>query len=183
MTKQVLQRATGALIVLGFFLQLTRPAAAQPSAQTVTAVPKFDLDHYLGVWYEIARFPNKVEKPCVSDGMVLYAAGDRPKRFQMVTSCLLKGANPEAWDANGKLDQANDGQLKITYIWPFSQKYWVLATGPADEWALVGGPNHKSLWILSRTHSLSPDLLGEIKQRAAAQGFDLGKLVTIPQTH
>ena len=179
MVKQVLRGAASAWIVLGSLLPLIQTA----HAQTVTAVPRFDLDRSLGIWYEIARYPNKVEKPCVSDGMVLYAAGDKPRHFQMVTSCLMKGADPEAWDANVTIDKAGDGQLKLTYIWPFSRKYWVLATGPANEWALIGAPNHKSLWILSRTHSITPEILGEIKQKAAAQGFDLAKLVTIPQTH
>ena len=179
MVKQGLQRAANALLVLILSPLLIQTAVAQ----TVTAVPKVDPDRFLGAWYEIARFPNKVEKPCVSDGMVLYAQGDKPRHFQMVTSCLIKGASPNAWDANGIIDKAGDGQVKISYIWPFSSKYWVLAIGPAYEWTLMGSPNHKTLWVLSRTASMAPEVLAEIKARAAAQGFDMGKLVTISHTH
>ena len=63
-----------------------------------------------------------------------------------------------------------------------STPYWVLATGPAYEWALVGSPKHKTLWILSRTSTLDPAVLMQIKSTATAQGFDLTKLITVAQT-
>jgi apolipoprotein D and lipocalin family protein len=65
----------------------------------------------------------------------------------------------------------------VTSIWPFARKYWVLAIGEAYDWALVGDPNHKSLWVLSRTNTVTPELLEEIERRAVAEGFDIAKLV------
>ena len=151
-------------------------------AQKVTAVPKLDLNQYMGTWYELARLPNKTEKKCVANIKVLYALGDKKGTFQMGTSCDLKDGTPDDYDGTGKMDKVGDGRLKLSRLVIFSTPYWVLATGPAYEWALVGSPKHKTLWILSRTATLDPAVLTQIKSTATAQGFDLTKLITVAQT-
>jgi apolipoprotein D and lipocalin family protein len=161
----------GALLVL--LSSLTRATAGQ----TVSAVPNLELSRYVGTWHEIARFPNKVERKCVGSPVVLLALGEKPDSFQIVISCLTSRGNPDAKNANGKIDKSAAGKLKVTYIWPFAKKYWVLAVGDAYDWALVGDPNHKSLWILSRTSTVTPELLDKIEKKAVAEGFDMAKLV------
>ncbi len=54
----------------------------------------------------------------------------------------------------------------------------VLALGPDDDWALVGSPNHKTLWVLARKPALPDDVMAQVKAKATAQGFDAAKLVT-----
>ncbi len=151
------------------------------AAQTVAAVPKLDLNGLMGTWYEIARLPNKAERHCVRNVQVLYALGDKKNTFQLGTSCLLKDGTPDSYDGTGKMDKAGDGKLKLGWLPLFTSPYWVLATGPSFEWALIGSPKHKSLWILSRTAGLDPAVLAGIKATATAQGFDLGKLIVPPQ--
>jgi apolipoprotein D and lipocalin family protein len=159
------------------------PAVGTAAAEPVTAVPQLDVNKLMGVWYEVALYPRKPEKKCVSDTRVLYALGDKAKKFQVVTSCSIKGDNSDAWNATATLSKAGDGKLKLSYVFPFSQKYWVLATGPGFEWALIGSPNHHALWILARTPTLSPEVLAEVKAKAAAEGYDTSKLVTRFQLH
>ena len=151
------------------------------AAQTVTAVPRLDLNRYMGTWYEVARLPDKTEKKCVRNVRILYALGDKKGTFQMGTSCELKDGTPDDYDATGKMDKQGDGRLKLNHLVLFSTPYWVLATGPAYEWALVGSPKHKTLWILSRTATLDPAVLAQLKEMATAQGFDLSKLITVSQ--
>jgi apolipoprotein D and lipocalin family protein len=177
MRKRVVGAVSAGMVMLGLMLG----AAGQAAGQAVTAVPQVDMGRYVGVWYEVARYPTKKEKTCVSDTTVLYALGDKARQFQMVTSCRIRVDYSDAWNANGKLDKAGDGRLTVTYIWPFSAKYWVLAVGPGYEWALVGSPNHKTLWVLSRTAALKPEVLDAIRAKAAAEGFDVGKLVMTAQ--
>ncbi len=157
--------------------------AGQASGQTVSAIPKLDLDKFMGTWYEIARLPNKTERHCVSHVQVLFALGDKKGTFQMGTSCTLKDGMPDDYDNSGKLDKLHDGKLKLGILPLFTSPYWVLATGPDYEWALVGTPKHKTLWILSRNTTLDGGTLNQIKSIATAQGFDLAKLVTPSQGH
>lgn len=176
MTKKVPEMIAVALIFLAI-----PPVAHIAAAQTVTAVPSLDLNRYMGPWYEIARFPVKREKHCLGDEMVLYALGDKRNSFQVVTSCQIKDGNSDYWNDRGKSSKSGDGTLKLSRIWPLTTKYWVLATGQAYEWALVGSPNHKTLWVLSRSTTLKPEVLAEIEAKAAAQGFNTTKLIKISQ--
>jgi apolipoprotein D and lipocalin family protein len=164
----------GCVLAMGLLI----PGLVQAEAQAVSPVPKLDLKRFSGAWYEMALYPNKKEKKCVSDGVVLYALGDKPGRLQVVTSCMLKGGATDVRNANGKLaDKSGDGKLKVSYLWPFSTKYWVLATGPEYEWVVVGSPDHKLLWILSRTAVMKAETMDEAKAKAGAMGFDTAKLV------
>ncbi len=148
-------------------------------AQKATAVPRLDLDKLTGTWYQIARLPVKAEKKCLSDSTVLYALNDKPNTFQAGTFCVIKGGDLNSNNQSGKMDKAGDGKLKMRRLVLLSRPYWVLATGPDFEWALVGTPNHKSLWILSRTATLPSELYAHLQTLAASQGFPVAKLVPV----
>ena len=175
--KQATTIAATALALLAISLSFNINAAAQ----TATPVPKLDLNQFMAPWYEIEHYPIKAQKHCVSDERMLYAFGDKRNTFQIVTSCLIKDGNSDSWNSRGKLDKGGSGAMKVNRIWPLTAKYWVLATGPAYVWALIGSPNHKSLWVLSKSKTLSPDVLAAIQAQASAQGFNSAKLVKTPQ--
>ncbi len=164
-------------------LVLTALALPHAQAQSVTPVPALDLARYTGTWYEIERIPNKPEKKCVRDAFLLLAKADKARNFQIVNSCVTADGSTQVRNASAKPAKKNvsDGRIKITYTFPFSSKHWVLAVGPNYEWALVGSPNHKTLWLLSRATTLPPETLADLKSRAAAQGFDPAKLVPVLQ--
>lgn len=125
--------------------------------------------------------PNKAEKRCASNVVVLYAAGDKPNSFQMGTFCQRKNGSTEEWSSTGKQDKDGSGKLKLPRFVIFSTPYWVLDTDPEYRWALVGTPNHKRLWVLSKAAMMTPELLAEIEAKASAQGFDISKLVRVVQ--
>lgn len=168
---------TAAFGLLGLILAIGHAAGAQ----SVIAIPKLNLDQFTVPWYEQARLPDKREKPCVSDTLVLYSLGDKKSTFQGVISCLIKNGNWQSWNQNGKLDPAGTGRLKTKGIWPFTHPYWVIAAGPDMKWMVVGTPNHKSLWLLSRERQAAADIAAEMRSRAAAQGYDVSKLITVIQ--
>ena len=164
-------RRTAALFVLAY--------ACRSPAQSATAVPKVDLDKLTGTWYQIAKLPVKAEKKCLSDGTVLYALNDKRRTFQIGTFCTIAGGDQDSSNTVGKLDKIGDGKIKVRRLVLLSRPYWVLAADPAYSWALVGTPNHKSLWILARQTTLTPDLYSTIQSTAAAQGFPVDKLVLV----
>ena len=151
--------------------------------QTVTAVPTLDLTKFTGNWYEIARLPTKRDKNCDHDSVVLIALGDKKDSLQLVIACQTKKGFTQVRNVNGKPeDKTSNGKLKVTTFWPFSEKYWVLAIDPNYDWALVGNPNHKELWVLGRTGAMDAGVLAGIEAKAAAEGFNTTKLISTPQT-
>lgn len=172
-------KATLLWVALGLGL-----AGRAQGQQAVTAVPALDLERFSTTWYEIARLPWKGEKKCVRDGLQLYASGEKAGRLEQVTSCVYKNGFANVTNQNLKLQDKKvaDGRLETSFLLFFHRKQWVLALEDNYEWALMGSPNHKQLWVLGQTSTLTPDVLATVKAKAAAQGFDVGKLVTVTQT-
>jgi apolipoprotein D and lipocalin family protein len=172
----LLQSVVPAILLLPFFF-----AASRVSAQSATPAAQVDPNRLIGTYFVIARAPIKREKHCVSDEMILYDLNDKRNTFQIVTTCKLKGNTSDAWNNSGKFSKTGNGQLRLNWIWPFTTKYWILALAPDYSWALVGTPNHKSVWILARAITLPPDVLAAIQAKASTQGFNTAKLVQITQ--
>jgi apolipoprotein D and lipocalin family protein len=170
-------RIVASAAFLAFLLCCPHPAAAQ----SATPVSTLDANRFTGSWNEIARFPVRREKQCIGREIVLCAVGDKANSLQLVTSCQVKSDQFNARNDKGKFDKRGTGALTLSRLLILHSRYWVLAIDPGYNWVLVGTPNHKSLWILSRLPTIPPDQLAEIKSKARAQGFDISKLIAIPQ--
>lgn len=157
-------------------------------AQTVTAVTDFDLNQYVGKWYEIARFPNKFQKQCVADVMATYVKrtdGD----VDVINRCKnAAGAIEEAVGQGRVPDPGTKAKLKVRFaprwlswlptVWA---DYWVVDIAPDYSYAAVGDPTKKYLWILARKKEIADPVYQALMKRLANQGFDTSQLVLTPQ--
>jgi apolipoprotein D and lipocalin family protein len=165
-------------IVIGLMLGASQSAKAD-ELQTVASV---DLNKYLGIWYEIARFPNSFQKDCVAV-KAEYSKLSNGK-IQVVNSCRKKSFDGKLTVAKGKakvVDTVSNSKLKVTFFWPFYGDYWIILLDTDYEWAVVSEPNRDNLWILSRNTTLETTLLEDIKHELVDAGFDLSKLSMTPQ--
>lgn len=135
-----------------------------------------DLDRYLGVWYEIARYPHFFEK-----GMTRVKATYTPLPGGKieVRNEGFKDGKPKV--AKGKARTTDiPGRLMVTFFL-FPAEYNILEVGPNYSYSVVGGSNDKYLWILSRTPTLPQEVLEGIYERLRARGYDLSKLILVEQ--
>jgi len=151
-----------------------------PPLQTVAHV---DLDRYVGLWYEIGRYPNSFQKGCL-DSTALYTALPNGN-IDVVNSCRdeqdgsLRKAKGRAW----VVDRKSNARLKVSFFWPFRGDYWIIDLGQEYEYAVIGTPNRQYLWILSRTPEMHPDVLEKILQNVEKQGFIRGNLLLNKKEH
>ncbi|MCX7157052.1 MAG: lipocalin family protein [Rhodocyclales bacterium] len=141
----------------------------------VASVAEVDLARYVGKWYEIASFPMFFQRNCVGDTTAEYAL--TPEGEVSVTNCCRKADGFD--EARGKawaVADGNNARLKVSFFWPFRSDYWVIGLDTDYRWAVVGNPNRKYLWILSRTPQLDKKLLEAALKAATTQGFDLRQL-------
>ena len=150
-------------------------------AQSVKPVPSLDPKRLTGTWYEVSRYPTKFEARCAAQATVLFAEGDKPRAIQIGTFCPGKNGSEQEYTNTGKMDKKGDGRIKFGLIWPFTQKYWVLALAPDYSWAVAGDPKRKTLSVLARSPQMDPATLTLIEAQATAQGFKLDKLVSLPK--
>lgn len=145
-------------------------------------VERVELDRYLGTWYEIARYPAPFQEGCVATSAT-YSLRDGGG-IRVLNRCLVERFDGELREAEGRakiVDEATNAKLKVTFFWPFYGDYWVLGLGPHYEWALVGEPSRKYLWILSRSRQMDPAVYAEIVAGLPALGYDPERLLVTPQ--
>jgi len=147
----------------------------------LTVVPYVEIERYLGTWYEIARYPNRFEKGCTAV-TAEYSLRDDGK-IRVLNACRKGGPNGPVKRAEGKawvVDKATNAKLTVQFFWPFRGAYWIIDLGKDYEYAVVGHPNRKYLWILSRTPQMAPALYEAIIERVAEQGYDPGRIEKTP---
>lgn len=156
--------------------------SCQPTKDLPT-VHDLDIDKYLGQWYEIARLPNSFEKglDCVTANYSLKKNG----KIEVINKGFLIEDRPNFKIANGtawRPDNNKEGQLKVTFFWPFAGKYYVITLDEDYQYALVGDPSRKYLWILSRSKTMEPEILNGLMQTAKTNGFDTEQMIMVNQT-
>lgn len=145
--------------------------------QGIEPVRGFELERYLGTWYEIARLDHPFERG-LSDISATYS-----RRSDGGIDVLNRGCDTQkgAWrEARGRayfLDAPEVASLKVSFFGPFYGGYHVFALDPSYQWALVTGPSREYLWILARTPRLPEALLLELTDKARRAGFDTKALI------
>ncbi len=159
------------------------------SGARVSAVPAVDLDRYVGKWFEVARFDNRFQRGCAGDVTAEYAKRS-DGRIDVVNRC--RQPNGEFTTAAGIariVDTASRAQLKVRFAPAFLSwisavwgDYWIIGLAEDYSWAVVGTPDHKYLWVLSRTAVLEPAQYRRAVDIARANGFDDRLLRATPQS-
>ncbi|HML02356.1 MAG TPA: lipocalin family protein, partial [Candidatus Bathyarchaeia archaeon] len=94
----------------------------------------------------------------------------------VLNECLRDGRLKQAKGKAKVVDKSTGAKLKVTFFWPFSADYWIIALGKDYDYAVVGTPNRKYLWILSRTSQMDDKLFSQLVESAKSKGFDMSNL-------
>lgn len=162
-------------------------AHAQQNSTSIGSVKQVDLKRYAGQWYEIARLPMFFQRKCARDTLATYNLKPNGK-VQVLNQC--RKANGEIIQSEGEAVAVNaaNSKLKVSFLpkglkWlPFTKgDYWILKLDGNYQTALVGGPTHRYLWILSRNPQLDEQTLKTYLEEAREQGYDVSQLIYTPQ--
>lgn len=173
---------TSVLIMAGIFspsICVSCMGSATTDVDTST-VRAFDVKHFMGRWYEIARFDHRFERG------VTHAAADytlQPNgKIKVVNSGIKNGRQKESV---GKAKQPNPaeypGRLKVSFFLWFYSDYYVLELAPDYTYAVIGSSSDDYLWILSRTPQVPRDVLLSLLDRIEARGYDISRLIWVEQ--
>jgi apolipoprotein D and lipocalin family protein len=163
--------------------------AVYPPLATVDNV---ELGRYTGRWYEIARYPNSFETGCM--GVTADYALREDGRISVVNTCVgrisvVNTCVEGSLDGNVRLiegvarvvDRTTNAKLAVTFFPPFEGDYWILELGEDYEYAVVGDPSRRFLWILSREPTLDEVLYEDILGRLPERSYDPNRLELVPQ--
>lgn len=173
-------------IVIGTSSILT---LAHAQTEPLQAVEKLELNKYLGTWHEIARKPLYFQNKCESNVIANYSL-NKNGNIKVDNSCYTKDGKfkqsiGEAFVQNSPFNS----KLKVSFLpkavrWlPVGRgDYWVLKIDENYETVLVGGPDKKYMWILSRSPQPQPEVVQEYLDYAESIGYDLSDVIKTKQT-
>ena len=148
----------------------------------IKPVSQFDLERYLGKWYEVARLDHSFERGLEQvsaeyslrdDGGVVVR-----NRGYSTSKSQWKEALGKAYFVEG----ADTGYLKVSFFGPFYGAYIVYQLDQQDyQYSFVSGPDRSYLWFLSRTPQVSEELKQQFVKSATELGFDSSELIWVKQ--
>ncbi|XP_073277301.1 temperature-induced lipocalin-1-like [Primulina huaijiensis] len=142
-----------------------------------------NVERYMGRWYEIASFPSTFQPKNGVDTRATYTLN--PDGTVHVLNETWTGGKRDyiegtAWKADPKSDEA---KLKVRFyvppflpIIPVTGDYWVLYIDEDYQYALIGQPSRRYLWILCRQSSLDEETYNLLVEKAKEEGYDVSKL-------
>jgi apolipoprotein D and lipocalin family protein len=149
-----------------------------PDDQPLEVVPYVDLQRYLGTWFEIATIPQRFQRGCV--GVTAEYSLRKNGEVEVVNTCVQGTLDGEVRKVRGRarvVDKATGAKLKVSFFWPFWGSYWIIDLDKEYDYAVVGHPSRKYLWVLSRKPQMDDVLYYEILEKISQQGYDTSKLV------
>ena len=157
----------------------TTALAQQIDNSTITS---FDLDRYLGKWYEIARYDHAFERNLV--GTTAEYSLKKDGKINVLNSGYIGTLDGPYKESVGKAKpnkNGRPGQLLVSFFGPFYSDYNILELAPDYSYSVVGSSSPKYLWILSRTPQLSNEVCKRIIRNLQQRGYNTEKLIWVEQ--
>jgi lipocalin len=146
-----------------------------------TPIKEFNLNKYLGTWYEIARFDHTFERG-LNNVSANYSLADNG--MINVENSGWKDGVSKSIIGNAKQPDSknNPALLKVSFFWIFYSDYRVLYIDKDYSCVLIGSRSSKYLWIMSRKPYLEKQTLDLLINEAKRRGYDTEKLIMVDQS-
>jgi len=146
----------------------------------ITAVEDFELQRYLGTWYEIARLDHRFERG-LSSVTATYSLNDNGSVKVVNRGFSAKKGKEKS--ATGKavfVGPESRGHLKVSFFGPFYGSYVIFELDKENySHALVAGPSRKFLWVLARNPAMDTTTYDALLTKAQSYGYDIDKLIKV----
>lgn len=159
------------------------------SKKEMEVVKGLDIKRYMGRWYEIASFPSRNQPKNGADTRATYNLNE-DGTVHVLNETWSDGKRGSiegtAYKADPKSDEA---KFKVKFyvppffpIIPVVGNYWVLYIDDNYQYALIGEPTRKYLWILCRKPHMDEAIYNQLVEKATSEGYDVSKLHKTPQS-
>lgn len=142
-----------------------------------------DLNKYAGEWVEIARKPNFFQRNCKNSKALYYDLQYKegePYKLKVKNSCTKQDSQLSEAKGVAKIITKDHRNLSVSFSfltsWSSKVNYQILYVDHLYTQALVGSPNKKYLWILSRDF-LSSNEIDFLLSKAREYGYDTKDMI------
>ncbi len=173
----------------------------------ILPIPQLEVAPYMGLWYQVAYYPNRFQKHCVANTTATYLQIQGSSTIEVLNQCQRADGS---WDRAlgearavagvSKIETLGSGtgmspqwlrpaQLQVSFLPRWLRwagigwgAYWVIDYAADGHYAVVSEPKRQYLWILARSPKLSASDRTTVHTQLQALGFDLQRLQDHPHT-
>lgn len=148
--------------------------------ENLKAVNGFEVERYLGKWYEIARLDHSFERH-LNNVSATYTRSDDGDILVLNQGYNIKTGQWKQIEGRARfLNEESVGSLEVSFFGPFYGGYHIIALDrQAYGYSMVTGPSRSYLWILSRNTMLDGAIFADLVSKAREWGFDTAKLIRV----
>jgi len=156
------------LLALTFSLTINAQGTSVPSAKPIAdCLINMDMGHFSGTWFEISRLPNAVDSDLKNVSISFEAKDKSVKRS--VTGYKENGRKV---NVTGRLIYHGCG----TFTGADGGVYIVLSVDDDYQHILMGTPDHKYLWVMSRTPEMSAVAYNRLIAKATTLNYNVANV-------
>lgn len=135
-----------------------------------------DLMEYMGTWYSVYEFPAWFQQGCECTAAE-YSYNATGEYVDVKNTCLRDGQVDSVYGTARPMMNSTS-RLQISFdSFPYATgDYYIINVSDDYETAMVGTPDRRYLWILSREPTIDTETLNEYKDYADELGFNVQKL-------
>ncbi len=147
---------------------------------------KVDLERFMGDWYVIGFIPISI--PFFSEE----GAHNGVESYRLTNEGVIETTytfrdgdfdgperrfTPKGWVH----DEETNAEWRMQFLWPFKAAYLIVYLDEDYQKTIIGVPDRKHVWIMSRVPDLSDADYQEMLDQAASIGYEVEKVQRVPQ--
>ena len=176
------RRPLAALLMIALTATLSA-CGVSPKKVTVPVVDKVDLQRFMGPWYVIGVIPTFIEKD-IYNAIETYELA--PDGTIKTTFTFNQGAfDGEAKVMNPKgfvIPGTNNAIWGMQFVWPIKAEYVISHVDAGYTETIIARSARDYVWIMARTPTIDDQRYAALVKKVADMGYDVSKLVKVPQT-
>jgi len=141
-----------------------------------------DIEKFMGDWYVIANIPTFIEKRA-TNAIESYQLNDKGEVettftfYQDSPQGKRKKYSPKGFIYNTE----TNAEWRMQFLWPIKMPFLIIDLDKDYSYTVIGVPNRKYVWIMSREPSINSDIFDNIINKLKKVGYDTSQIKTIKQ--
>ena len=150
--------------------------------ETLKTVEYVDIERFMGDWYVISNIPTFLEKRATNaiESYRLNSKGEIETTFTFHEDSPegdKKIYKPKGFIKNNK----TNAEWRMQFLWPFKMPYLIIDLDANYNYTVIGVPNRKYVWIMSRKPSLDSKTYNIIIDKLKQVGYDIKQIKKVTQ--
>ena len=150
--------------------------------EALKTVEYVDIERFMGDWYVISNIPTFIEKRA-TNALESYRLNNKREIETTFTfhEDSPKGDKkiykPKGFIKNNK----TNAEWRMQFLWPFKMPYLIIDLDKNYNYTVIGVPNRKYVWIMSRKPSLDSKTYNIIIDKLKQVGYDIKQIKKVTQ--